>query len=572
MRIKYAILPRGAAYSAAALVLVVVSAVHGDVAGVTTTGSTGYPNGGLTFIGDAPLASYNTRGQYGGAIDPMAGNMLLGSQGGYLTKISLGLSGSPSVISTTTSVTDGIYGNGGLAISRVNDMFMDSRGTLLSQHYAYATGSTGTGDGATCYLMKVQMDPPDASYPNGDPTAQPKVVAAIKLPLPTALTNSAVDLINGYAYFTTFNNGTLVQMNLNDNSFKTVSGLPSNLSYWQMGLNNNTLYVADNAHIQKITLGVNGVLPAALNAGNYSALTTSGSFASFYVDPASTHPYAYTATNPYVFGTAYTNLPSTLSRINLGGSGAMSQGPAQSIGLPDTSFYASLGAMDPDSHALLMGTDNALPGSISKINGDAAGGPALLGTIDLPTYGAVQPPIYTSGDLNIRSVVIDPQAGYAFFSTDAGANHVIKVQYSQKGSIKGDKVFLPAGAQLTSVNFYCNAPAPASAYSSGNVRLAIYGDNGGTPGSLIWQSSELARQRGQWDFVRRRMAFRFRRAAFPTCIRQLLAGLASRQHARRAGLYLFVAGQRICLQSSLWARFRPACRLPGLRRRRTPGA
>ena len=56
----------------------------------------------------------------------------------------------------------------------------------------------------------------------------------------------------------------------------------------------------------------------------------------------------------------------------------------------------------------------------------------------------------------------------------------------------GDKVALPAGAALTSVNFYCNTPFSPSASSSGNVRLALYQDSGGMPGSLVWQSGEVA--------------------------------------------------------------------------------
>ncbi len=147
---------------------------------------------------------------------------------------------------------------------------------------------------------------------------------------------------------------------------------------------------------------------------------------------------------------------------------------------------------------MLMGTwNNALPGSFSKINGEAPGGPTLAGMIVLPQRSAHQPWPYNGGDLNIRSVLIDPGNGYVYCGTDSGVSNVkgtrvLKLQYSQKGSIKGNQITLPAGAALTSVNLFANMPAPSgSAWSSGNARLAIYADTGNGPGAVLWQSGNL---------------------------------------------------------------------------------
>jgi len=476
--------------------------VRADTAGYSGNGvvNNGYVAAGLNFIADlqfspgsAPVGSNG--GLYSAAIDTTTGYALFGSIKGDMTKVKLGVgAATPTVVGMTNSLNDGFPGKGGLTISSLTNMVIDTRSADLSQHYAYVAGNTGSGNNTTCYLMKVQM------FPQGNLQAAPKVVGLITLPIPSAITQSPIDLVNGYIYFTTFQSGTLVQLNLNDNTIKSVTGLPANLNYWQMRLANNILYVSDPTQITRVKLDANGALPASLNAGNLDSLPSPGT-TTFYADTDPAHPYAYGAMFTVDPNHQSTSVPAIFTRYNIG-SGTMSQGPTSTLYLPNaqnpvTSFYVSLGGIDPDSHYLLMGTDNALPGSVSKIAGEASAGPAVAGVVVLREHNAKQPWPYSDGDLNIRSTLIDATTGYAYFGTDTGVSNsigtrMLKVQYSQKGSIKGNRIALPAGSSLTSVNLFANMPAVSgSASSSGNARLAIYSDNAGSPGTVLWQSGDV---------------------------------------------------------------------------------
>ena len=481
---------RGAILTAAILALTATAprVARAGIAGIAAPGATAYPAAGLSFTADvqvppgvAPAGS--NKGLYSAAIDTSTGYALFGSSAGAMTKVQLGVGGAtPTVIGITSSANDGFASFGGLT-----NMFEYTTGPNLADHYAFVGGSNTSG--STTTLMKVQL------FPNNNLNAAPKVVSTITLPIASTITSSAVDYAHGLAYFTTFNSGTLVQLNLNTNAITSVTGLPATLNYWQMGLANNQLYISDSTQITRVKLGANGALPASLNAGNLDSIAAPGT-ATFYLDPDPAHPYAYTGGFTLDPTHTSTTVPSTFTRFNIGGP-TLTAGPTTSIQVPGASFYTSLGALDPDSHYLLMSTDNALPGSVSKLNVLNPAGVSLAGSILLPLHNATQPWPYSDGDLNVRSVILDPTTGYAYLGEDSGISNTLgtriaKVQYSQKGSIKGDKITLPAGAALTSVNFFSHISSPATASSSGNVRLALYTDAAGVPGNLLWQSDNIA--------------------------------------------------------------------------------
>src|SRR5207247_1844776 len=75
------------------------------------------------------------------------------------------------------------------------------------------------------------------------------------------------------------------------------------------------------------------------------------------------------------------------------------------------------------------------------------------------------------GEVYIRCGLLDLRQGYAYFGHDNWPGRVTKVQLSHKGSIKGNKISLPANAAITGVNFYAHVSTPAIATSSGAVRL-----------------------------------------------------------------------------------------------------
>jgi hypothetical protein len=441
------------------------------------------------------------------AIDPTTGYALSGSiaanvdgltdpnhAASLLSKMKLYDSGAvPTVAGRTTNYHDNSLAYG--SVTGSTSMVIDTGLGLanLASHYAYV-GTTGGR------VMKVQLFPPDAGYPGGDPDAAPKVVNVFSPGGP--LFSAAID--STYAYFLPANTGTITRMKLSDNSFSTISGVPS-AAFTKAEFLNNTLYLqALGSAIVEANLGnvTNGVL------NSYTSIPIASAAGTFVVDP--TQPYAYTGTtqasnqvlNPNQATMASVN--ATFTKTNLS-SGQLAGSPVQ-FTMPsivpanqnDHSILA-LTKIDPDSHAIIVGTDNNLPGNIVKFTsgGNSDVSPSFAGAIQMPYSQAnYDPPTnnfpYRVGDINMRAATIDPRSGYAYFGTDTNTPHLLEVQYSQKGSIKGNKVSLPAGAALSSVNFYANMPASASAYSTGNVRLAIYGDSEGMPGQLIWQSGNLA--------------------------------------------------------------------------------
>jgi hypothetical protein len=191
----------------------------------------------------------------------------------------------------------------------------------------------------------------------------------------------------------------------------------------------------------------------------------------------------------------------------------------------------STAVFDADAGFYLSGYDLHDPGTVNKVYagaGDVA--PAEKSVLYLkrgtwignewpkppgyPGGPAVPTPINTSGsdprlgEVYLKSSLIDVKQGYAYFGHDNGTDipnfsaRVTKVQYSNKGSIKGDKITIPAGSRLSSVHFYSHTATPAyvdsisgKTLSSGNVRLAIYDDDGGNPSHpahLIWDSGDIA--------------------------------------------------------------------------------
>ena len=525
-------------------------AARADVVGQQAKGSANYPNGGLSFIGDMDVATFaGNDGLYAFAVDPTTDYVLAGSSANVLptplgdgiaghgqsllSKVKLNAGGAvPTVAGYTTSYHDGpaTFGNIAGAVS----MAIDTGSGLdkLSDHYAYVGGSSNTNNGGLSNggkIMKVQLFPSDASFPNGDPGAAPKVVSVYSL---SGSPGFAAAVDDNYAYFLSGTNITRIDLHLADNNpnkITTITGLP-NLVYYKAEIvnsgGNDMLYVqALGAGVVEINVAAanvkntNGVL--TLNSGPTVLPFSSSSPGTFAAD--ATQPYAYIGggvpnNTTYAHYTA-TTFQSSLSKVvlngpNIGAVTAVSQlpvlptfVPADPVNVPGGQkdrTAPSLAAIDPDSHAIIVGTDNNLPGNVLKFSSGGKSdlaGPIFAGAVQMPYnaafYQNTDPVLkqdtfpYRIGDINMRDLGIDPKAGYVYFGTDTNIPHLLQVQYSQKGSIKGNKVTLPAAAQLTSVNFYANMPAQPSAASTGDVRLAIYSDSGGLPSALMWQSAEI---------------------------------------------------------------------------------
>ncbi len=568
-------------------------AARADVAGQQAAGSANYPNGGLNFIGDMNVASFaGNDGLYAFAVDPTTDYVLAGSSANVLpmpfgdgvaghgqsllSKVKLNAGGAvPTVVDYTTSYHDGpaTFGNIAGAVS----MAIDTGSGLnkLSDHYAYVGGSSNINSGGLSNggkIMKVQLFPSDANFPNGDPGAAPKVVSVYTL---SGSPGFAAAVDDNYAYFLSGTNITRIDLHLADNNpnkITTITGLP-NLLYYKADIVNSG--GSDMLYVQALGAGVVEINVAAANVKNTNGVLTLNSGPTVLpFSPSSPGAFAADATQPYAYigagvpnNTTYahytaTTFQSSLSKVvlsgpNIGAVTAVSPlpvlptfVPADPVNVPAGQIDRtglSLAAIDPDSHAIIVGTDNNLPGNVLKFssggNSDLAG-PIFVGAVQMPYnaafYQNTDPVLkqdtfpYRVGDINMRDVGIDPKAGYVYFGTDTNTPHLLQVQYSQKGSIKGNKISLPAGAELTSVNFYANMPAQPSATSTGDIRLAIYSDTGGMPRGLLWQSSEIPTQNipanGGWLSVT---------SGLPSIskARRLLAGLASRHHARLAKLH-----------------------------------
>jgi hypothetical protein len=526
-------------------------AARADVVGQQAAGSANYPNGGLNFIGDMNVASFaGNDGLYAFAVDPTTDYVLAGSSSNVLpaplgdgvaghgqsllSKVKLNAGGAvPTVVDYTTSYHDGpaTFGNIAGAVS----MAIDTGSGLnkLSDHYAYVGGSSNLNNGGLSNggkIMKVQLFPPDASFPNGDPGAAPKVVSVYSVSGSSPGFAAAVD--DSYAYFLSGTNITRIDLHLADNSpnkITTITGLP-NLVYYKADIVNSG--GSDMLYVQALGAGVVEINVAAGNVKNTNGvLTLNNGPTVLPFGPSSPGAFAADATQPYAYigagvpnNTTYahytaTTFQSSLSKVvlsgpNIGAVTAVSPlpvlptfVPADPVNVPagqTDRTGLSLAAIDPDSHAIIVGTDNNLPGNVLKFssggNSDLAG-PIFAGAVQVPYnaafYQNTDPVLkqdtfpYRVGDINMRDVGIDPKAGYVYFGTDTNIPHLLQVQYSQKGSIKGDKVTLPAAAHLTSVNFYANMPAQPSAASTGDLRLAIYSDSSGLPSALMWQSAEI---------------------------------------------------------------------------------
>src|SRR5690242_9828025 len=109
----------------------------------------------------------------------------------------------PTVVGHTTNFHDGVVAYG--SVTGSTSMVIDTGSGLnkLSDHYAYV-GTTGGK------VMKVQLNPPDASYPNGDPDAAPNVVDVLNPG--GSLLAAAID--STYAYFFPASTGTITRIPL----------------------------------------------------------------------------------------------------------------------------------------------------------------------------------------------------------------------------------------------------------------------------------------------------------------------------------------------------------------------
>ena len=170
-------------------------AARADVAGQQAKGSANYPNGGLELhrrhecrfvcrqrwtlrLCRRSTTNYVLAGSSSNVLPTPLGDGVAGHGQSLLSKVKLNAGGAvPTVVDYTTSYHDGpaTFGNIAGAVS----MAIDTGSGLnkLSDHYAYVGGSSNTNNAGLsngAKIMKAQLFPPDANFPNGDPGPRPR--------------------------------------------------------------------------------------------------------------------------------------------------------------------------------------------------------------------------------------------------------------------------------------------------------------------------------------------------------------------------------------------------------------
>ncbi len=187
--------------------------------------------------------------------------------------------------------------------------------------------------------MKVQL------FPGKVLGSAPKVVGIIPLAIPSALPQSAVDLANAHAFYTTFQNGTLLRVDP-QHQCGDLRDRPACRpeTYWQMRLANNILYISDSTQITRVKLAASMArCPRRSMRETSTRCRRPVARPPLHADTDPAHPYAYGAVFTLDPTHQSTSVPATFTRYNIG-PGTMSQGPSSVLYLPNAqnpvaSFY-----------------------------------------------------------------------------------------------------------------------------------------------------------------------------------------------------------------------------------------
>lgn len=440
-----------------------------NYAGITTAGTTSYPNGGLQRIGSYVFTDTSVHSLYTAVIDETRGYAYFGttsSPPGEIAKVSLGTADAPPTLVATIALDSGESG----LVSSVIDP---------ANGYAYF--------GAIGKIVKVAL---------GAGTTAPTEIATLTLNTGGgSILGGAIDTAAGYAYFSYGGNLTKIALGAGTAAPTLIGTSP--LSSGNAGrrvaidVNSGTVYVSSYFNVP----------------GIYDKFTTGGSGSPSFLGTVSLpenylgsmaldtiQGYGYIGTyeaSSVICGVENDTTPGKIMKIALGGNTTASPVYIGEIAVPEMHFTNIV--TDPVSGFMMVGNDLTYPASnvIKVAMGMGSALPTEVGSIQLyvgpSTLNVDTCPAPTGSPLNgeifIQSGLIDPTQGYTYWGTDTWPGQVVKVRYSEKGVIKGTQISLDQSASVTTINFY-------SQTASGNINLAIY-DNS-SPNNLLWQSGTMA--------------------------------------------------------------------------------
>ena len=472
-------------FSLAILALIFLSpgAARADLTvGITVPGTNVYPNAAMYRV--ASVLSGNVTVSNAASLYAAACDATLPTHYGFfissrnpcvMYKVRLdGSGGSPVFVSASSNLP-----------VRCHNLTLDTRSVAATNHFSY-----GYDVDAQTHIVRIQLFPDPQNL-----DAAPQLVSTLTVPAVSG-GDLAMNPAAGVIYYASGTN--LVSLSLTDFT-TTFAALLVNDNPTRVLYASNCVYVTTGgAELEKITLGLNGSLAGATVASN--ALTTALNTGA-------------TTDGNYYYGNTGTNQLVKIKTSTIGASSPTSWTISQPVDAQGYVMAYNTSVFDPDAGCVFTGTDEHDPGTVNKVSvgtGDVM--PISRGLLNFirgtwtntpPTAANPVQPVNTAGhdarlgEVYIRSSIIDVQEGYAYFGHDNQPDpplfqtRVTKVQISHKGSIKGCKVTLPVVATLKSLNFYSHMATPVTAFSSGTIRMAIYNDDGGKPGTLQWQSDSI---------------------------------------------------------------------------------
>ena len=418
-----------------------IDVAAGVTAGITASGSSSYPDGGMRRMDAADIN--NTYGTpWSGVIDPENGLAFFGTDAdpGYVLKVILGSANTaPAVIGQ----------------KQVSTNWNDLYGAVIDTNHDFIYFAVHTQTGP---ILRVR---PDFTY---NPSVYECPLEDVKEPRA-----AVIDTVNGYAYFGTdtsqAEDGRVVKVDINPArpfeqvGLATMNSGENKLLCGVIDVPNGYAYFGTYntpARIIKVALGTGSADPVRL--GSTLLSTGEDNLRCAVIDPA--HGYAY-------FGTGTS--PAKIIKVALG-TGAALPTPVGTLILNTGENQLASAVIDTEANLAWFGTDTT-PARVIKVS---------LGTGDSPPeyYGTLS----LTGEKQCRAVAGDPGNGYAHFGAQQSSNsypRVIRVALSQKSFIKGTRITLPEATEINSVSFFSHAAA-------GNVRLAIY-STAASP-ALLWRS------------------------------------------------------------------------------------
>ncbi len=484
--------------------------LSGNVAGITVAGTTNYPSGNLTNLGETIVSNLGVNSQFGNSVDntkfrslynalydPSTGYAYFSTGGGTNVDpgliIKVNLNGPLPVEVGWTQAGPASGQNQFNLISGV----VDYSNADPSKHYAYFGTTTSPGK-----IIKVRLNAGDTA---------PTYIGSLALNSNDnegAIFGGVIDTTNSdptqhFAYFGV-NNSTagqparIVKISLTtDDTFPSTSEVAAiPLASTETNIrravidtsdpNNHYAYFASNQatnpFVVKVKLGSD-----FRRIGSAALLANEQPVGSAVIDTA----------NGYLYLGTY-NISQSTATVVMVATGVGDALPTRvgAVSLNSGQRELSTAVIDPIAGYAYFGDDHTYPAKIYKLK-LAAGGilPTEVSTLSL-AVGSGGTAVYpadgqnvsnadagTYGEIFLQSSLMDLTRGDAYFGTDTVSGQVVKLQTSQIGQIKGTKIALAQNTSVTDVRFYSHDAV-------GNVRLAIY-DNSANK-TLLWQSAAIA--------------------------------------------------------------------------------